>query len=203
MAGLACVVVVAGVAGVLLAVDVWAGESRTSATSTVSTASVGNATVGTPPAVVLFVDGEDRLAAAAATRAADRLRARGVAATRAETLKADYDRPVLVATVVAETAYDPVTPTATVRVRTLYSASGTLTQFGVDDGAFSGDRLVARLRADELGSVESGDEYPLVRVGTVTVEDRTRGVVSRPAYRRHVADLAGDAIAATLDATPA
>jgi len=168
--------------------DFSAGTTRTDLQSSGSTGRLGNATVPAPGPIALHVAGDDALAGRLETALAAELGARGYEVTVADSLRAEYGRPVLVVGVVDRSLrYNPVAPDGRVTWRYLLVDSGNLSRIGPAD-AFEPDDFRNRLLEDELGVFRLDEATGFVRGGTLELHVAQRGVVSAPAFRRTVTE---------------
>ncbi|MFB6155594.1 MAG: hypothetical protein ABEJ22_06835 [Haloferacaceae archaeon] len=176
-------------------VDFHAATTRTAVQSSTATSSVNGATLPSPGPVSLFVASDDTTSRRLGAALTEALESRGYEVTAVDSLRADYDASVLVVGVPERSLrYDPVTPSATLSVRFLFVDSGNLSNVG--ERAFEAERFREDFLADDLGVVRLDGETRFVREGTLTVQVRQTGVVSAPAFRRTVAETAGEAVVA-------
>ncbi|WP_254535445.1 hypothetical protein [Halomarina litorea] len=173
---LAALVVFAGVA--VTSVDFAAMESQTEARSTVAASATNGSGAALDDTLSLYVAEEGPFADAVADALVAAFAAEGVTATRVDSL-AGLDGPVL-AVAVPDYGFDytPWSSEGAATVRFVYSSVGNTTAFE------------AHL-AGENGVV--GDESnPYVMLGDVSLTDRSTGLMSLPAYDRHVTAATAD-----------
>lgn len=169
--------VAAPVLGVLLVADVSAAgfQTQVSGTTTASSTTVGNASVPAPSAVTVVVRAPESVRPRLERQVREAFAAEGLDVTVAAEIP-DGDAPVVVVVVDEwDGRWNPVTPSATVEWRAVYDANGH-------------ERHVEAALADDVVVFDSRDGPDLVASGDYRLEDSATGVVSRPAYRRHLAD---------------
>ena len=175
------------VAGSFAFADFQAMESTTDASNTVSTARSNDATAPQDAPLTLGVFGEgpaaDRFGAALASNLADTW-----TVERSESLS-DTDGPILVVDVTdREIGYNPFVPSARVSAAFAFVGSGNAT---LAAGMVTGERPVVLTNQD-----------PYAVEGEVTVEDRSRGIVSWPGYQRHVTEGLAASVVRALTSAP-
>lgn len=173
-------------AGSFAVADFSAATTETDLQTTGSTGRLGDATVPAPGPIAVHVAGDDALTGRLATELAAELGARGYEVTVADSLRAEYGRPVLVVGVVDRSLrYNPVAPDGRVTWRYLLVDSGNLSRIGSVD-TFDPDDFRRRLLEDDLGVFRLDEATGFVRGGTLELHVAQRGVVSAPAFRRTV-----------------
>lgn len=167
---LATLVVLTGVA--FTSLDFAAVESRTGAESTVVSSATNGSGAALDDAVSLYVAEEGPFADAIADSLVAAFAAEGVTATRVDSL-AGLDGPVL-AVAVPDYGFDytPWSSDGAATVRFVYSSVGNTTTF---EAHLAGENGVA-----------NGETNPYVMLGDVSLTDRSTGLMSLPAYDRHV-----------------
>ncbi|MFW5903216.1 MAG: hypothetical protein ACOCS7_00605 [Halolamina sp.] len=176
-----------GVAFAVVDASVLQGETATD--STTGTSQVSNATATLQGPVTLAVEGDGWLEQAVGNRVEAELIDRGATVTRVDTPTDSGGAPVLAIGVAEKrVGYTPFTPSATVETRFAYVTSG------------NGTLATSIVRGDPMVVHSNRDVY--VVGGTVSVQDRARGVSTWPAYQRRVATATGDAVIRALSDAP-
>lgn len=150
-------------------------EHRTTVNGSTGTAVAGNATAGLDGPVAVYVDGPGWTATAVGHYLVGDLRAAGAGASQVSTIE-DSEGPLLAVRILdLDTNYQPLSPTATVRWRFVYVASGNAS-------------LAREQLATEHGPVIGSDRERFVVEGQYTLRNDVRGVITIPAYRQGIAD---------------
>lgn len=167
---LAALVVLTGFA--FTSLDFAAAESRTEAESTVASSALNGSGAALDDTVSLYVAEEGPFGDAVADALVAAFVAEGVTATRVDSL-AGLDGPVL-AVAVPDYGFDyaPWSAEGAATVRFVYSSVGNTTAFA------------AHLAGED--GVVVGETNPYVMLGDVSLTDRSTGLLSLPAYDRHV-----------------
>lgn len=178
------VAVVAAVVGVLLVVDASAAEfeTATSGTTVSAAATSGGQSPSAPRDVTVVVRTSSDVPAWVRPRVERSVReafaAEGFDATAASEIP-DDGRPVVVVVVDTwDAQWNPATPSATVEWRAVYDANGH-------------ERHVEAALAGDSIQFDSRDGPDRVASGDYRLDHSATGLVSRPAYRRHLAEEVG------------
>jgi hypothetical protein len=173
---LAVAVVAAPVLGALLAADVSAANYRTQVSGSTATSSttVGNASAPVPTEATVVVRAPEPVRPHLERQVREAFAAEGLDVTVAAEIP-DGDDPVVVVVVDEwDARWNPVTPSATVEWRAVYDANGH-------------ERHVEAALAENVVVFDSRDGPDVVASGDYRLDDSATGLVSRPAYRRHLA----------------
>ncbi|MDS0299329.1 hypothetical protein NDI76_11310 [Halogeometricum sp. S1BR25-6] len=166
--------------GVLALADVSAAEFNTSATGSTTTASA--TTNGSGPVVAdatVVVRAPDSVRPRLERSLRESFAERGFDVTVASEVP-DDGSPVLVVAVDSwDARWNPVTPSATVTWRTAFDANG------------HEDHVTAALAGDPI-RFDSRNGSDVVVAGDYRLEDGATGLVSRPAYERHLASVVAE-----------
>jgi len=165
--------------------DFHAMESNTAADVTVGTARATNTTVPLDRPLQLVVLGDGPVAAQLGPALSNGLSPRFADIELADEPAAAYPGAVLVVDVEeAGLDYDPFSPTADVVLEFAFVGSG------------NGTRARQFVTEDQLLVITNRDRYVLK--GDLALRDESRGIVTLPAYRKHVTERLVERLSASL-----
>jgi hypothetical protein len=189
------------VGGAFAFADFQAAESETNTQSQVSTSTSNHTTLDLSGGVYVHVVGDEEFPDDIERALVAELQSRSIDAESAPAVNASYDRPVLfVGVQTLELSYNPVAADGTVSWRYLYAQPGNVTQFGESSygaGDFSSTHLQTVLEGERIDTIVMDSGVAFIGIGEFTVEDETDGILSLPAYDRHVRTAL---VQATVDA---
>ncbi|AOW81028.1 hypothetical protein HTSR_1863 [Halodesulfurarchaeum formicicum] len=164
-------------------------ESETTADSSVGTSQLGDAAAPVERPVQLVVLGENPHASMLRGDLAVELSATFQSIEQAPEPTADWNGSILVVDLRERSVqYNPVAPSGRVTANFAFVGSGNVT-------------LATGLATEESTLIVTNAD-PYVVHGEVTVSDRSRGLVSRPAYRAHLQGALAEELATALGRAP-
>jgi hypothetical protein len=171
-------------------VDFHAMESATTADASVGTSRANDAVAPTDEPLSLVIVGEGPVADRLGEALESSLSQPWESVERVDSVaNVSGDGPVLVVGVTStDISYNPITPSARVRADFGFVGAGNATlakQFAL------GERPVVLT-----------NETPYVVQGQVTIEDRSRGLVSIPGYHAHVTDRLATKLGSSISSAP-
>lgn len=170
-------------------VDFHAMESNTLADASVGTAQANKATAPVDQPLQLLVLGDGPVADRLSDHLAAELSPTFATINQTDEPIESWNGPVLVVGIVeSDVRYNPVTPSAAVTAEFAFVGSGNVT-------------LATQFARGEMPPVLS-NLNPYVVQGDVVLQDESRGIVSVPAYERHVTERLATKLGDALTSAP-